>query len=165
MRRLGNCTSFADVSSNSELCHLSESYQTRCSLIAMSLLCRLSQSPSASIIERVLSRSAQTASSSSEPLTHFKITLRRSAIGLGEKKKETLVSLGLHRRMQTVYHAHTPEAGGKILKVKELVEVENVPASAVRTQEEQRQERKAPRGYAVAGSRLRALQWERSRWQ
>ncbi|KIM62718.1 hypothetical protein SCLCIDRAFT_118938 [Scleroderma citrinum Foug A] len=131
----------------------------------MSLLCRLSQSSSASIIERVLSRSAQTASSSSEPLTHFKITLRRSAIGLGEKKKETLVSLGLHRRMQTVYHAHTPEAGGKILKVKELVEVENVPASAVRTQEEQRQERKAPRGYAVAGSRLRALQWERSRWQ
>lgn len=67
--------------------------------------------------------------------------------------------------MQTVYHVHTPEAGGKILKVKELVEVENVPASAVRTQEQQRHERKASRGYAVAGSRLRTLQWERSRWQ
>ncbi|KIK25003.1 hypothetical protein PISMIDRAFT_65467, partial [Pisolithus microcarpus 441] len=94
------------------------------------------------------------------PKTHFKITLRRSAIGLGEKKKETLVSLGLHRRMQTVYHPHTPETGGKILKVKELVEVENVPTSAVRTQEQQRQERKASRGYAVAGSRMRAFQWE-----
>jgi hypothetical protein len=48
--------------------------------------------------------------------------------------------------MQTVYHAHTPEAAGMILVVKELVEVENVPASAVRTAEQQRAERKAPGG-------------------
>ena len=92
-----------------------------------------------------------------EPNTHFKITLRRSAIALGERKKETLTALGLHRRMQTVYHEHTPEAAGKILKVKELVEVENVPASAVRTQSEQRWERRAPRGYSVGGSRLRGF--------
>ncbi|KAG6329998.1 hypothetical protein ID866_9090 [Astraeus odoratus] len=129
----------------------------------MSLLYRIRWLSPADAIQRVLSASVHT--TTSEPKTHFKITLRRSAIGLGEKKKETLVSLGLHRRMQTVYHPHTPEAGGKILKVKELVEVENVPASAVRTQEQQRQERKAPRGYAVAGSRVRALQWERTRWQ
>ncbi|KAG9313656.1 hypothetical protein JVU11DRAFT_5988 [Chiua virens] len=89
-----------------------------------------------------------------EPKTHFKITLRRSAIALGDRKKETLTALGLHRRMQTVYHEHTPEAAGKILKVKELVEVENVPASAVRTQSEQRWERRAPRGYSIGGSRL-----------
>ncbi|KAI6155420.1 hypothetical protein BKA82DRAFT_193175 [Pisolithus tinctorius] len=127
-----------------------------------------SSSSSINHIQRVFFRSIETAAasaSSTEPRTHFKITLRRSAIGLGEKKKETLVSLGLHRRMQTVYHPHTPEAGGKILKVKELVEVENVPASAVRTQEQQRQERKASRGYAVAGSRMRAFQWERTKWQ
>ncbi|KAI6024856.1 hypothetical protein BKA83DRAFT_4253167 [Pisolithus microcarpus] len=125
-----------------------------------------SSSPSANRIQRILFRSIETAASSStQPKTHFKITLRRSAIGLGEKKKETLVSLGLHRRMQTVYHPHTPETGGKILKVKELVEVENVPTSAVRTQEQQRQERKASRGYAVAGSRMRAFQWERTKWQ
>ncbi|KAI6039913.1 hypothetical protein EDC04DRAFT_1622621 [Pisolithus marmoratus] len=122
--------------------------------------------PSINHVQRVFVRSIETAAASStEPKTHFKITLRRSAIGLGEQKKETLVSLGLHRRMQTVYHPHTPEAGGKILKVKELVEVENVPASAVRTQEQQRQERKAPRGYAVAGSRMRAFQWEKTKWQ
>jgi large subunit ribosomal protein L30 len=64
--------------------------------------------------------------------------------------------------MQTVYHAHTSEAAGKILKVKELVEVENVPASAVRSQSEQRWERRASRGYSIAGSRMRGLQWERT---
>ena len=94
------------------------------------------------------------ATNATEPLTHYKITLRRSAIALPESFKATLVSLGIHRRMQTVYHPHTPECAGKILKVKELVEVENVPASAVRTKTEQRVERKASRGYKVIGSTL-----------
>ena len=40
-----------------------------------------------------------------------------------------------------------------ILKVKELVEVENVPEHMVRTPEEQRKERKAVRGYKVVGNR------------
>ena len=81
--------------------------------------------------------------------TFYKITLLRSAIALGEKKKGTLVALGLHRRMQTVYHPHSPDFAGKILAVKELVRVENVPKEAVRTKTEQRRERKAPRGYTV----------------
>lgn len=89
-----------------------------------------------------------------EPLTHYRITSRRSAISLPKHIKGTLVSLGLHRRMQTVYHEHSPINAGKILAVKELVEVENVPASAVRTKQEQRQERKAARGYQVVGSKL-----------
>ncbi|KAG6901870.1 hypothetical protein C0995_007096 [Termitomyces sp. Mi166 len=92
-----------------------------------------------------------------EPLTHYKITLRRSAISLGDKIKGTLVALGLHRRMQTVYHRHTPEAAGKILRVKELVEVHNVPASKVMTAQDQRMDRKAPRGYKVVGSRMNAF--------
>lgn len=49
---------------------------------------------------------------------------------------------------------HSPEAAGKILRVKELVEVQNVPASLVRTKAEQRQERKAPRGYVVVDRML-----------
>ncbi|KAK7016868.1 54S ribosomal protein L33, mitochondrial [Favolaschia claudopus] len=61
--------------------------------------------------------------------THFKITLRRSAISLGEKKKGTLAALGLHRRNQTVFHPHKPDIAGKILAVKELLEVRNVPES------------------------------------
>ena len=94
------------------------------------------------------------ASEQVEPNTHFRITLRRSAISLPSNIKGTLVALGIHRRMQTVYHRHTPDIAGKILRVKELVQVENVPASAVRTKTEQRQERKASRGYQKVASRL-----------
>ncbi|KAI0667908.1 hypothetical protein C8Q78DRAFT_303736 [Trametes maxima] len=91
-----------------------------------------------------------------EPLTHFRITLRRSAISLPQNVKGTLAALGIHRRLQTVYHRHTPDIAGKILTVKELVSVENVPESAVRNKLEQRLERKASRGYAVTGSKLNA---------
>ncbi|TFK34545.1 hypothetical protein BDQ12DRAFT_689468 [Crucibulum laeve] len=90
---------------------------------------------------------------SNPPNTHYKITLRRSAISLGDKIKGTLISLGIHRRFQTVYHRHTPETAGKILRVKELVEVENVPDHLVKTKQQQRQERKATRGYKVVGSK------------
>ena len=89
-----------------------------------------------------------------EPNTHYRITLRRSAISLASNVKGTLVALGLHRRMQTVFHRHTPESAGKILRVKELVEVANVPASAVRTKTEQMRARKSPRGFVVVGSKL-----------
>ncbi|KAH9847858.1 hypothetical protein C2E23DRAFT_846833 [Lenzites betulinus] len=92
----------------------------------------------------------------SEPLTHFRITLRRSAISLPKNVKGTLEALGIHRRLQTVYHRHCPDIAGKILRVKELVTVQNVPASAVRTKLEQRMDRRASRGYVVAGSKLNA---------
>jgi len=59
--------------------------------------------------------------------------------------------------MQTVYHPHSPEVAGKILTVKELVEVENVPGEAVRTKLEQKIERKPTRGYRVIGSRLKEI--------
>lgn len=87
------------------------------------------------------------------PNTHYKITLRRSAISLGDKIKGTLLALGIHRRFQTVYFPHSPEVAGKILRVKELVEVENVPTHAVMTSTQQRQARKATRGYKVVGTR------------
>ncbi|KAF8155176.1 hypothetical protein BJ912DRAFT_1070911 [Pholiota molesta] len=84
------------------------------------------------------------------PLTHFKITLRRSGISMGDKIKGTLLALGFHRRHQTVYHPHGPEVAGKILRVKELVEVENVPTHMVMTAGQQRKARKAPRGCGMA---------------
>ncbi|KAF8176427.1 hypothetical protein K438DRAFT_1979215 [Mycena galopus ATCC 62051] len=89
--------------------------------------------------------------------THFKITLRRSAISLGDKKKGTLAALGLHRRNQTVFHPHKPDIAGKILAVKELLEVHNVPESEVRDKLAQRVERKAPKGYEVVRSRMGGL--------
>ncbi|KAM5544709.1 hypothetical protein V8D89_001607 [Ganoderma adspersum] len=103
---------------------------------------------------RSLATAAPPSSSSSEPLTHFRITLRRSAISLPSNIKGTLAALGIHRRLQTVYHRHTPDIAGKILTVKELVTVDNVPESAVRTKLEQRQDRKSSRGYEVSGSKL-----------
>ncbi|KZW03631.1 hypothetical protein EXIGLDRAFT_828480 [Exidia glandulosa HHB12029] len=92
-----------------------------------------------------------------ERLTHFRITLRRSAIALPERYQRTLESLGLHKRMQTVYQPHSQCVAGKILMVKELVEVANVPASAVRTRAEQRAERRPPRGYSLVKGRTDAL--------
>jgi len=92
--------------------------------------------------------------------THYKITLRRSPLALGSQIKGTLVALGIHRRLQTVYHRHSPDIAGKILRVKELVEVENVPSEAVRSKTEIRQERKGVRGYVVTGQRRGA--WETS---
>ena len=116
----------------------------------LSQTCRSLSTPAAS---PSTSLSASEATTLPPPTTHFKITLRRSAIALGEKKQGTLKALGLHRRMQTVYHRHSPETAGKILRVKELLEVENVPEELVRTKQQQRQERKADRGYAVIGEK------------
>jgi large subunit ribosomal protein L30 len=96
------------------------------------------------------------AASSPDSLTHFRVTLRRSAISLPAKFKGTLAALGLRRRHQTVYHAHTPEAAGMVLRVKELVEVSNVRAADVRSAAEQKQERKASRGYVKEGTALGA---------
>jgi len=42
---------------------------------------------------------------------------------------------------------------GKILKVKELVKVENVGEDMVMSDKEQREARKASRGYTVVGTR------------
>jgi large subunit ribosomal protein L30 len=106
------------------------------------------------ILTRALIRGLATAASTSESAssqhnTHFRITLRRSAIGLPKSSKRTLEALGIHRKGATVFQAHSPEAAGKILRVKELVEVQNVPADAVKTKTEMRVERKAVRGYRV----------------
>jgi large subunit ribosomal protein L30 len=109
---------------------------------------RLVQTSSTSS-QTLLSTVAEPKSSCSEPMTHYKITLRRSAIGLPKHIKATLESLGIFRRMQTVFHPHSPEFAGKILTVKELVEVQNVPASAVRTKEEMTRERRPNKGYIV----------------
>lgn len=56
----------------------------------------------------------------------FRITLMRSAIGLPSKVGRVLTSLGLHKRLRTVYHPVCPTVAGKIFAVKELVDVEEV---------------------------------------
>ncbi|KAG8728458.1 hypothetical protein FRC11_011031 [Ceratobasidium sp. 423] len=100
---------------------------------------------------RLITRGLATSSTPTQSTapTYFRITLRRSAIGLPKPSKRTREALGTHRRGATVFQKHSPEAVGKVLRVKELVEVENVPESEVKTKQEMRQERKAVRGYSV----------------
>ncbi|WVQ71002.1 ribosomal protein L30 [Cryptococcus sp. DSM 104548] len=58
--------------------------------------------------------------------THHLITLVRSPIALPERSKRTLNALGLKRLRQSVLHPFSPVVAGRILKVKELVQVLNV---------------------------------------
>ncbi|RYP06310.1 hypothetical protein DL768_001785 [Monosporascus sp. mg162] len=57
-------------------------------------------------------------------MSYFRITLRRSAIGLPQRTRGVLAALGLRRRMQTVFHPVDAQFAGMIMKVKELVDVE-----------------------------------------
>ncbi len=62
-------------------------------------------------------------------MSYFRVTLRRSAIGLPERTHGVLAALGLRRRDQTVFHEVSPAAAGMIMRVKELVAVEEVDRS------------------------------------
>jgi large subunit ribosomal protein L30 len=59
-------------------------------------------------------------------MSFFRITLHRSAIGLPKRTRGVLEALGLHKRTQTVFHPVNPQFAGMIMKVKELVKVEEV---------------------------------------
>ncbi|OLL24797.1 54S ribosomal protein L33, mitochondrial [Neolecta irregularis DAH-3] len=81
----------------------------------------------------------------------FKVTLIRSAIGLPKKTtRRVLESLGLRKRMQTVCYPVNQQTVGMILKVKELVRVEEV-SKAVSPAEAKRL-RKPPAGFYVEGN-------------
>ncbi|KZT59184.1 hypothetical protein CALCODRAFT_493985 [Calocera cornea HHB12733] len=94
---------------------------------------------------------APEASSSSGEPTHYKVTLMRSALGLPSFARETLAALGLKKRTSVVYHPFSATTAGQILRVKELVKVENVPTSAVTTREQARAMRKPSKGFEVVG--------------
>ncbi|KAI9158587.1 54S ribosomal protein L33 [Paramyrothecium foliicola] len=67
-------------------------------------------------------------------MSFFRITLRRSAIGLPERTRGILAALGLRRRMQTVFHPVEPQFAGMIFKVKELVQVKEVDRALTKTE-------------------------------
>ncbi|ORY60105.1 uncharacterized protein BCR38DRAFT_350581 [Pseudomassariella vexata] len=75
----------------------------------------------------------------------FRITLHRSAIGLPERTRGVLAALGLRKRTQTVFHPVSPQFAGMIMKVKELVRVDEVEKAL--TPSEMREERRPPRGF------------------
>ncbi|PYI22533.1 putative 50S ribosomal protein L30 [Aspergillus japonicus CBS 114.51] len=80
-------------------------------------------------------------------MSYFRITLVRSAIGLPRRTTDVLKALGLKKRMATVFHAVSPSVAGQIMKVKELVEVQEVDQRL--TKQEVRLERKPDPGYYI----------------
>ncbi|KAI1076423.1 ribosomal protein L30p/L7e-domain-containing protein [Whalleya microplaca] len=80
-------------------------------------------------------------------MSFFRITLHRSAIGLPKRTRGVLAALGLRKRTQTVFHPVTPQFGGLILKVKELVRVEEVDRAL--SPAELREERKPEPGFWI----------------
>ncbi|KAJ9476606.1 54S ribosomal protein L33, mitochondrial, partial [Pseudozyma hubeiensis] len=104
------------------------------------------------------------------PPTHYRITLRRSGIGMPEKINRTLQGLGLKKRLQSVYRPIGADMAGAILAVKELVHVENVrrlqQADQMLLSDQEavwvnevgeivdpgKAAKKAPRGYKVVGN-------------
>lgn len=100
------------------------------------------------------------------PTSHYRITLRRSAIGLPRPTGRVVEALGLRKRLQSVYHAQTPVIAGMILAIKELVHVENVRQLEPTSEQQEpiwvnaeghvvdagRAARKAPRGFKVVGN-------------
>ena len=80
-------------------------------------------------------------------MAFFRITLRRSAIGLPERTRGVLAALGLHRREQTVFHPVSPQFAGMILRVKELVSVEETERAL--TTRELRDSRRPDPGFWV----------------
>ncbi|PWY87262.1 mitochondrial 54S ribosomal protein YmL33 [Aspergillus sclerotioniger CBS 115572] len=79
--------------------------------------------------------------------SYFRITLMRSAIGLPRRTHDVLKALGLKKRMATVFHPVSPSVAGNIMKVKELVQVQEVDRRL--TKQEVHLERKPDPGYYV----------------
>ncbi|KOS22150.1 54S ribosomal protein L33 [Escovopsis weberi] len=80
-------------------------------------------------------------------MAFFRITLHRSAIGMPERTRGVLAALGLHRRGRTVFHPVSAQFAGMIMKVKELVRVEEVAER--KSKAEVRAERTPERGFWV----------------
>ncbi|KAF9316043.1 39S ribosomal protein L33, mitochondrial [Podila horticola] len=80
---------------------------------------------------------------------HYKVTQTRSLIGVPKTTIKVLKSLGLGRKIgRPVFQPHNAAAAGKILKVKELVKVENM-AGPIPPEGFQRT--RATKGYKVVG--------------
>lgn len=86
-------------------------------------------------------------------MSFFRITLHRSAIGLPQRTRDVLASLGLRRRSQTVFHPVHPQFAGMIMKVKELVKVEEVDRALTKT--ELRDERRPEPGFYIESAARR----------
>lgn len=86
-------------------------------------------------------------------MSFFRITLVRSAIGLPRRATDVLKALGLKKRMATVFHPVTPSVAGQVMRIKEIVEVQEVDRRL--TKQEVHLERKPDPGYYVERAEAR----------
>ena len=85
-------------------------------------------------------------------MSYFRITLLRSAIGLPQRTKAVLKAIGLRKRMATVFLPVSRDSAGQIMKIKELVDVQEVESA--QTRQQVKEERKPDAGFYVeSGSR------------
>jgi large subunit ribosomal protein L30 len=80
-------------------------------------------------------------------MTYFRITLLRSAIGLPTRTKAILEAIGLRKRMATIFLPVSRDSAGQIMKIKELVDVQEV--AEAKTRQELKQERRPDPGFWV----------------
>ncbi|CEG72945.1 hypothetical protein RMATCC62417_08418 [Rhizopus microsporus] len=90
-------------------------------------------------------------SSTKAAADYYKITLKRSTIGLSKDVRDATKTLGLFRLHQTSYKPVNSCNAGLILKLKEIVKVELI--DHIPTKEELSANKPA-RGYTVVGSKF-----------
>ncbi|KAJ4307205.1 ATP citrate lyase subunit 1 [Collariella sp. IMI 366227] len=73
--------------------------------------------------------------------------LHRSSIGMPKRTRGVLAALGLHRRTQVVFHPVSAQFAGMIMKVKELVRVEEVDRAL--SKREVQDSRKPEKGFLI----------------
>ncbi|KAI9474328.1 hypothetical protein BDB00DRAFT_860636 [Zychaea mexicana] len=91
-------------------------------------------------------------SSTASAAKFYKVTLTRSTIGLSKDYRAAAQTLGLFRLNQTSYQPVNPSTAGLILKLKEIVRVQNVDQIPEKTAVAAIN--KAERGYKVVGRML-----------
>lgn len=94
-------------------------------------------------------------------MTYFRITLMRSAIGLPARTNMVLHALGLKKRMATVFYPVSLDVAGQIMKVKELVSVQEVDEPLTKAQVHM--QRKPDPGYYI--EQTAEQQWEGRRFE
>ncbi|TVY49605.1 54S ribosomal protein L33, mitochondrial [Lachnellula occidentalis] len=87
-------------------------------------------------------------------MSYFRITLTRSGIGMPKRTQGVLKALGLRHRMATVFYPVTPEVAGQIMRVKELVSVQEVDKAL--TKSEVRAERRPDPGFYLESATPRS---------
>ena len=88
-------------------------------------------------------------------MSYFRVTLLRSGIGLPLKRRAVLDALGLKKRMATVYHPVSQDVAGMIMKVKELLDVEEV--AEAKTKQQMKADRRPEPGFYVESKAPRSF--------